>query len=94
MWKLREGVPGVADFAHTALQHLIDAHDALIASREFQIVYANQLRSIEGWGHGLLIDQKLECLKRKGSDADSEVHWSLSDHSMLLHWIKLQVRLT
>ena len=45
MWKLREGVPGVADFVHTALRHLMDAHDALIASREFQIVYANQLRS-------------------------------------------------
>lgn len=43
--KLGEGVPGVADFAYTALLHLMDAHDALIASREFQAIYANRLHS-------------------------------------------------
>ena len=36
------GVPGVAEFAKTALLHLMDVHDALIESREFQAVYANR----------------------------------------------------
>lgn len=42
--KLGNGVPGVAEFAHTALRHLMDAHNALIVSWEFQIVYANRAR--------------------------------------------------
>lgn len=43
MRKLREGVPGIADFANTALHHLMDAQDALITSREFQIVGFNPM---------------------------------------------------
>ena len=41
------GVPGVAEFAKTALLHLMDVHDALIESREFQVVYANRHRMRE-----------------------------------------------
>ncbi|KAI0069685.1 hypothetical protein K474DRAFT_1572047, partial [Panus rudis PR-1116 ss-1] len=40
-----EALPGLRDFADRARQNLMDAHDAIIASRVFQTTQANRRRS-------------------------------------------------